>query len=184
MVDVRERAAHKRLWELYRQAVGDPPLRQPLDALDLLGRLAQRRGRRIEVIPVDARPDLPCGLLVVTADADCVLYSTGTTALHQRHILIHEAAHLVCGHDQAPPSAGGARPLLPHLPDALVRQVLGRTVYSQPQEREAELLASLLCARAAREPRPPRLAEGQQQRLGSVFGVRPGRAPRTRGDRG
>ncbi|WP_157856370.1 ParH-like protein [Actinacidiphila yeochonensis] len=180
---MRERAVRKRLWGLYRRAVGDTPLRQPFDALELVERLSVRRGRRIEVIPVDARPDLPCGLLVVTGDADCILYSTGTTELHQRHILIHEAAHLVCGHDQAPDPAAGTRQLLPHLPDALVRQVLGRTVYSEPQEREAELLASLICARAEREARSPLLTGGQQQRLGSVFGARRARSARTGGAR-
>lgn len=183
MVDVRERPAHKRLWDLYRQAVGDAPLRQPFDALELIERLSARRGRRIEVIPVDSRPDLPCGLLVVTRDADCILYSTGTTALHQRHILIHEAAHLVCGHDRAP-STDTTRQLLPHLPDALVRQVLGRTVYTQPQEREAELLASLVCAQAVREARSPHLTEGQQQRLASMFGPWSGRSDRAGGARG
>jgi hypothetical protein len=187
-MDVWRKPSHSALWAKYRQVMGDTALPTPFDEVALIGRLAERRGRPIELIPVATRPDLPCGLLVVTDRADCILYATDTTALHRRHILLHEAAHLVCGHDRAAQpvapgasrdaaSAGvpdGASALLPHLPDALVRRVLGRTIYSQPQEHEAELLASLICSRAARDVCAPRLAEGQQRRLGSLFGVRPG----------
>lgn len=151
--------------------MGDTALPTPFDAAELIARLAERRGRPIALLPLPARPDVPCGLLMVTDHADCILYATGTSALHQQHILLHEAAHLVCGHDTAAPiGTSGTDTLLPHLPDALVRRVLGRTVYSEPQEREAELLASLIRSRAARDELAPALAEGEQRRLGSVFG--------------
>jgi hypothetical protein len=191
-MDVRAQASHSALWEKYRQVMGDTTQPRPFDEVALVARLAERRGRPIELIPVDARPNLPCGLLMVTDHADCIVYATDTTVVHQRHILLHEAAHLVCGHDRAPggPAAGlphpsgavggsvrpGTDTLLPHLPEALVRRVLGRTVYTEPQEHEAELLASLICSRAAREAGTPPLAEGQQRRLGSMFG-----APAARG---
>ncbi len=42
---------------------------------------------------------------------------------------------------------------MPHLPAGLVRSVLGRTVYSEPNEREAELVASLIRQRVARHDR-------------------------------
>ncbi|MEW1859807.1 MULTISPECIES: ParH-like protein [unclassified Streptomyces] len=181
---MRARATtHGVLWDKYRQAMGDTVLPRPFDELALIARLAARRGRPIELIPVDALPNLPCGLLMVTDQADCIVYATDTSTLHQRHILLHEAAHLVCGHDRVEPVPGaggrdvppGSRALLPHLPDALVRRVLGRTVYSEPQEHEAELLASLICSRVAREADTPQLAEGQQRRLGSMFGAPPAR---------
>lgn len=171
--------SHRELWKRYRKVMGAGALPTPFDAVELIARLAERRGRPIELIPLDGRPDVPCGLLMVTDHADCILYSTETTALHQQHILLHEAAHLVCGHDTAAPvGASAARTLLPHLPDSLVQRVLGRTVYSEPQEREAELLASLICSRAARDERAPALAEGEQRRLGSVFGRPAGRGAR------
>lgn len=168
---MRAQPAHSALWEKYRQVMGDTSLPRPFDEVALVARLAERRGRPIELIPVDTRPNLPCGLLMVTDHADCIVYATDTTVLHQRHILLHEAAHLVCGHDRAAsgPVPGGTDALLSHLPDALVRRVLGRTVYTEPQEHEAELLASLICSRAAREAGAPQLAEGQQRRLGSMF---------------
>jgi hypothetical protein len=178
-MDVWLHPSHRELWKKYRRAMGDAVLPTPFDAVALVARLAERRGRPIELIPVAARPDVPCGLLMVTDRADCILYATGTTALHQQHILLHEAAHLVCGHDRAaaaPPA--GTEALLPHLPDSLVHRVLGRSVYSEPQEREAELLASLIRSRAARDDRAPSLADGEQSRLGSMFGAPAGRGAR------
>ncbi|WP_328917597.1 MULTISPECIES: ParH-like protein [unclassified Streptomyces] len=173
--------SHRELWGVYRRAIGDAPLPRPFDAVELIARLAERRGRPIELIPVAARPDVPCGLLMVTDSADCILYASDTSALHQQHILLHEAAHLLCGHDRsAGPDPSGAQGLLPHLPGALLRRVLGRTVYSEPQEHEAELLASLIRYRAARDDRDPDPTDGQQRRLSSVFGV-PARRSARRG---
>ncbi|MBO1420276.1 ParH-like protein [Streptomyces sp. FH025] len=122
-------------------------LPSPFDAAVLLERLAGRRGRPIELLPVPARPHTPCGLLVSTLEADYILYAADTGALHRRHILVHEIAHLLLDHAGTAPLAPAAA-LLPHLSPALVRRVLGRTSYDEPQEREAELLASLILSRA------------------------------------
>lgn len=127
-------------------------LPRPFDAAAFIATLARERGRPIELIPVTGRPNMPCGLLVTTDRAECILYAADTTALHQQHILLHEAAHIICGHHEGPLSHSPAvRMLLPSLPASLVERVLGRTVYTEPQEREAELVASLIRCRAARE---------------------------------
>ena len=164
---------HRQLWAKYRQAIGSTPLPAPFDAKALISRLAEQRGRRIDLVPVATRPDFPCGLLVTTDEADCIFYAADTTPLHQQHILLHEAAHLLCGHHEtsATLSAGATATLLPHLSSSLVQRILGRTVYSEPQEREAELLASLIRFRAARDDHAPALADGQQSRLGRMFGA-------------
>lgn len=165
--------SHRQLWAKYTQAMGSSPLPTPFDAKALISRLAEQRGRPIELIPVAARPDFPCGLLVTTDRTDCIFYAADTTPLHQQHILLHEAAHLLCGHHEftAALSAGATATLLPHLSDSLVQRILGRTVYSEPQEHEAELLASLIRSRAARDDHAPTLADGQQSRLGHMFGA-------------
>ncbi|MCX4749963.1 ParH-like protein [Kitasatospora sp. NBC_01287] len=143
-------------------------LPDPFDAVRFVEGLAERRGRPIELIAVSGRPNLPCGLLVTTDQADCILYSADTTPLHQRHILLHEAAHLICRHDESAPAS---RTLLPHLSSELVHRVLGRTVYTEPQEREAELLASLILHRAQLDA--DRRGGGAASWTESVFG-RPG----------
>ncbi|MFE0458516.1 ParH-like protein [Kitasatospora sp. NPDC058965] len=144
----------------------------PFDAARFIAALAEQRGRPIDLVPVTGRPHLPCGLLVTTDTADCIVYAADTTALHQQHILLHEAAHLICGHhESAPTAATAARTLLPNLSPALVARVLGRTVYSEPQEQEAELLASMILHRAqqAAVPGPP--TDRQHTWVDSVFGL-------------
>lgn len=145
-----DRRSRRRLWQRCRRTADALDLPDPFDVAEFIGMLAARRGRPIELVPVTARPNLPCGLLLTTAGADYILYSADTTPLHQQHILLHEAAHLLCGHQDG--GAGldsAARALAPGLSPALVRRVLGRTVYTEPQEREAEILASLIVSRVS-----------------------------------
>ncbi|MEK8171609.1 hypothetical protein NKH77_25790 [Streptomyces sp. M19] len=53
---------------------------------------------------------------MTTDRADYILYAADTTALHRQHILLHEAAHLLCGHDRAgPPDCSAVRLLAPSL---------------------------------------------------------------------
>ncbi|WP_344671548.1 hypothetical protein [Catenulispora yoronensis] len=140
-------------------------LPDPFDAEDFIGMLARERGRPIELIPLPFRPDRPCGLLVTTLRADVIIYSNDTTAMHRQHILLHEAAHLLRGHDAGPESATGSHTLLPNLSPALIKSVLGRTVYSEPQEREAELIASLIHHRAAQDRSSLARGRGRRPRL-------------------
>ncbi|MFF2121597.1 ParH-like protein [Kitasatospora sp. NPDC058184] len=124
-------------------------LPDPFDAAELVARLARARGRPIDLIAVPARPGAPCGLLVTTGQADYIVYAEDTSEVHRQHILVHEYAHLLLGHADGPsPDPGLTHGLLPHLSPTLVGKVLGRTVYLEPQEREAELLASLILKRA------------------------------------
>ncbi|MFD8707346.1 ParH-like protein [Kitasatospora sp. NPDC059648] len=153
-------------------------LPRPFDPVALLEQLAVRRGRPIELLPVPARPHAPCGLLVSTLEADYILYAADTGALHQRHILVHEIAHLLLDHAGSAPLAPAAA-LLPNLSPALVQRVLGRTSYDEPQEREAELLASVILNRADRADaadRPgPAPARGSLDALGLLLSS--GRSP-------
>ncbi|MCX3058213.1 ParH-like protein [Streptomyces beihaiensis] len=168
----------RRMWERCRGIVDGLELPDPFDAVTFIGMLGRARERTIEVVPIAHAPHIPCGLLVTTDHTDRILYATDTTPLHQQHILLHEAAHLICGHDKAAPTdSEAASPLLPHLSGALVKRVLGRTVYTEPLEREAELLASLILCRAEAGPHaPPRGTP--QTRLESVFGTRRSRNTR------
>lgn len=124
-------------------------LPDPFDAAELVARLARDRGRPIDLIAVPARPGAPCGLLVTTGQADYIVYAEDTSEVHRQHILVHEYAHLLLGHADGPsPDPGLTRGLLPHLSPTVIGQVLGRTCYLEPQEQEAELLASLILRRA------------------------------------
>ena len=188
------------LWERCRRMVEGLELPEPFDAEAFIASLARERGRPIDIMPVTAKPDLPCGLVVTTDRADWIVYRADTSAVHRQHILLHEAAHLVCGHADRPeartapePGAGtyayadtdtdaaggfaagatsaAAAALMPHLPADLIRSVLGRTVYSEPDEREAELVASLILQRTRRRARRGTPAARGLSRLDSVFGI-------------
>lgn len=138
------------------------PLPDPFTPKGFAAELARFRGRPVELVPVPARTS--CGLLVSTPAADYIGYPTDTTALHQRHIMLHEAAHLLCGHATSL-DASVSSVLLPNLSPALVRRVLARSAYTDPQEHEAELLASLLAQRVVRPS-----ATREPNRLDPLFG--------------
>jgi hypothetical protein len=173
-----------RLWDRCRSRVDGLELPEPFDAEAFIGVLAAGRGRPIGLLPLSARPDVPCGLVVTTRNADWIVYRSDTNGLHRQHILLHEAAHILCGHTEGggggeegeeggdgEAMAAAARTLMPHLPAELVRSVLGRSVYTEPDEREAELVASLILHRAARrDRRRARRAEGSS-RLDTLFAV-------------
>ena len=183
------------LWRGCQAVVDRLELPDPFDAETFIAALAGRRGRPIELIGVPTRPDRPCGLLVTTAGSDLIIYSSDTSAVHRGHILLHEAAHLLREHDRDGAAtvggwggrrdrgasggdrdesgggeAGGISTLLPHLSPALIRSVLGRTVYTEPQEREAELIATMIHHRVARgrppQPRPPAPRPGIETMFG------------------
>ncbi|MEU9793986.1 ParH-like protein [Streptomyces sparsogenes] len=172
-----------RLWWRSRRLVDGLDLPSPFDPAAFVALLSERRGRPIELLPVTVRGSLPCGLLATTDRADYICYAADTTDLHRQHIVLHEAAHLLWGHEgTADPAVVGL--LTPHLTASLVRRVLGRTVYTQPQEREAEYLASLIRQRALRNDRGPGAPSAAQARLGPLVGARPGGTPPPRGPAG
>jgi len=125
----------------------------------------------------------PCGLWVAGEDADIIFYEEQTSPLHQDHIILHEASHLLCDHVSAEvPEAALPHILFPDLrPDAVWR-VLQRATYGAHQEQEAEILASLIRERLAVDPpaaspvHDPRTA-GVLGRLGTSLEEDPGNAP-------
>ncbi|MBF9071826.1 ImmA/IrrE family metallo-endopeptidase [Streptacidiphilus fuscans] len=93
---------------------------------ELCTALAARRGKRIILRPLTSGAALgtPCGIRLETPTAEILMYEEETAPLHQMHILAHELAHIICGH-----------------PGSLA---LGRAGYDAPDEREAELMATLI----------------------------------------
>jgi hypothetical protein len=144
------RRERRRLWRDCARLVAELDIALPFDSAEFVARLARRRGRRIELVPIHARSATPCGILLSTDHADYLCYAVNTSPLHREHILLHEAGHLACGHTGQSATDLIPTVLLPHLSGELVRRVLCRSSFDDDQERQAELFASLILHRAAR----------------------------------
>ncbi len=126
-------------------------LPDPFDLTELCRSVSISRSRPLHVrgIPGPASRDRPCGIWIATDDDDWIFVDQQTSPLHRQHIVLHELAHMLCGHAAGDlPENDMLRRLFPDLSPAMVRTVLSRASYQSEPEREAELLASLILARA------------------------------------
>lgn len=126
-------------------------LPEPFDLAELRRSVSTSRGRELHVrgIPGPASRARPCGIWIATEDEDWIFVDQQTSPLHRQHIVLHELAHMLCGHTASElPENDMLRRLFPDLSPAMVKTVLGRSSYQSEYEREAELLASLILARA------------------------------------
>lgn len=152
-------------------------LKAPLDIGELCARLGDQRGRPIRVLPMTARPTDPSGIWLATDAADYVFYEQNTSRLHREHIILHEIGHLLLEH------SGGvvltdttAQLLMPDLDPTHVRRTLTRSNYSDAEEQEAELFASLVMSEtgfavaAGSVPPPPEEMTESLRRIWSVLG--------------
>lgn len=152
----------------------------PFSLPDFCRELALRRGREIRLVPIVTGPGSPCGLWVATAETDVIFHEAATSSLHRDHIVLHEIGHLLCDHRGGPAvDVALAGMLLPSLDAGMVGRVLGRAAYTDTEEREAELFASLVLERADRTgdgyravaPPPPDLDPDTAAVLGRVESV-------------
>jgi hypothetical protein len=119
-----------------------------LDLYDLCDDLGRRRNRPIHLLATTLPSRGPCGMWVGTGTYDAIFYEKNTSPLHQQQIIAHECGHLLAGHRMTEVlDADASRLLLPDLDPNLVHHFLGRTTYSALEEREAEMIASLLVRR-------------------------------------
>lgn len=165
--------------------LGRLELTHPFSLEGLCERIAEQRGRpiRLHPLPKEAAESGVCGLWVGTADVDYVFYEAQTTPLHREHIVLHEIGHILFGHHSLEAPAGD--PAGTGGTDGSVPTVLGRTNYTTRQEREAEMLASMIRIRTGtRGPHPGLGAGGRDtlERLESAMGYEQrGRGPVRRG---
>lgn len=114
----------------------------------LCEKVADRRARRLELLPLGLRGTNVHGMLVVTKDADFVVYNQDAPVYHQQHVQLHEISHLLYGHlDEADGLRGEQlHAQFPQLEHLGAIKVLQRSDYDAHMERQAETLASFLGA--------------------------------------
>lgn len=166
----------RRLWRRHRLRVA---CERRLDGIDfagpfdldrILSAVAARRGRPIVVSAMETpdRAGRIFGVLIEEDEMDIILHDPDIAGVHRAVVVLHELAHLVCGHTrEVVPTYSSARGAFHG--------------YSRENEEEAELLASLFYVRAARA------ATGLSEDTGDVFVDRFqsmfGRPRRDRGNR-
>lgn len=131
------------------------PLPVPFDLAELRQRIADERGRPLSILAwkPGAVPASITGACIPYGDRDVIYHQPWATGLHRTQIVLHEIAHLVCGHlpqDTANPKAGAwLTSQLDQLELAAFQRMFARhDNYDDEQEREAEMLASLMMEHA------------------------------------
>jgi hypothetical protein len=98
-----------------------------------------------------------CGLWLDMAGEDHIFHERHTTRPHQEHIVLHEIGHMLFGHRASDTGHGWASAFLPDLDPEMIGSLLGRVNYSTRQEREAEMVASLIrtsvCSTGGQRPK-------------------------------
>lgn len=125
----------------------------PFDLGEFCTRLGQQIDRTIVLMSHAMAIGGLCGTWMRTAKADYVFYEEDTSLLHQQHIIFHEVGHILRSHvpgkelsiDLARTVTTGATP-------SDVFRVLGRDTYTDDDEFEAELIATLILRRIGRQP--------------------------------
>ncbi|MGW7022530.1 hypothetical protein [Streptomyces decoyicus] len=146
-------------------------LPEPFSAQELCTQLRRERDRPLHLLPLPTPtvPNTPTGMWLVTARGDYIFYDAQTSLLHQEHIIMHEIGHMLCGHQ----SVTDGQRLLRHIEvtDPAIQQVLPRIRYSDGQEQEAEMIASLILEAVGHVPAPT-LLSGLLGGLESAMGLR------------
>ncbi|MFB6839773.1 hypothetical protein [Streptomyces sp. NPDC056361] len=140
--------------------LADLPIPTPFSAEALARSMEIARGRQIRLVPLD---DLngglgsACGLRVKASEFTVVLYRRRSSRNQTEHIILHELAHEWLDHGTSLTPAEVAQyvpknvreDVLRRFPNAIVQ---GRVNYDSPEEKQAELSASLIKRMARQQP--------------------------------
>lgn len=160
----------------------------PFDLDEFRRRLECHRRRPIFLIDTPSLPEAVSGLWLGTGDGDYVFYPQGVTPLYRAHVVLHEFSHMLLGHGAAAKDRRCIAELLtPELSSRIVQLALGRSGYSTAEERDAELMASLLLERATRQVashQHVQFADGNERQPGFTVAAQADYAPEGDGTAG
>lgn len=127
--------------------------------------LRRTHGLDVVLVPVATRPDHgACGWLAHSPDDSrvLVLYEANTSTLHRVLIALHEISHRLLGHEGTELLTDEFLDLVaPDVDLGVARRVLGRSAFTDAQEAEAEMLATMLLTTLMRAGRG-RTAAGEK----------------------
>ncbi|MFJ5546746.1 hypothetical protein [Streptomyces sp. NPDC093225] len=142
------------------QLLADLPIPAPFSIEALVRNMEHALDRQIRLVPLDD-PDgglgTACGLRVKAPTFTIILYRRRSSRNQTEHIILHELAHEWLDHGTTLTTAEIERyvperirqEVLRRFPKALVQ---GRVNFDSPEEKQAELSASLIKRLARRQP--------------------------------
>ena len=103
--------------------------------------IEQTRGKPLRLVPDKMIPHF-FGAWIETDEEDFVFYKEDTIPLHQTHIVLHEMAHMLCGH---PTLRLDRKKIAAYVRGEVdIASLLLRSPRTDEMEWEAELLAALI----------------------------------------
>ncbi|MEK9518233.1 hypothetical protein MIU24_02255 [Streptomyces venezuelae] len=139
--------------------LADLPIPVPFSVEALVKNMERAMGRQIRLVPLDD-PDgglgTACGLRVKAPEFTIVLYRRRSSRNQTEHIILHELAHEWLNHGTTLTTAEIERYVPEHIREEVVRRfpstlVQGRVNFDSPEEKQAELSASLIKRLARRQ---------------------------------
>ncbi|WP_055587055.1 ImmA/IrrE family metallo-endopeptidase [Streptacidiphilus griseoplanus] len=159
----RKESASRVANDAFREVVSRLEIPHPFSIEQLCDNLAAIRGRPIHIHAMErqsATHSSPCGVWIALEDADHIFVEEATSPLHRVHIILHELCHMLLGHSSLPgedrlsgeemereaeeAALALAAAAWPEIPRHTVVSALGRTSYTDENEKAAESLAGLI----------------------------------------
>jgi len=146
------------LRELKRQRAALQPVADALPATvtdleSIRAFLEEIRGRPVRLVPC-SMPSEPSAAWLPVPEEDLICYERSTSPHHQRHLVLHEGAHMLLGHRST--AAAELTGLLgPTLSPKFAGSLVCHRMFDDAEESQAEVLAVLLEERIDERLRTP-----------------------------
>ena len=173
----------KRLRAACKARLRDVEIPRPFDLDQFARNVQSHRNRPLFILPLQkpASDNSPYGTWWATKNGDFIFHEPETTELHRTQIVLHELAHMLLGHSAAlvmdqGVSREGLPDIDPEIVESMMRDpqivesLLHRHDYASPEEREAEMLGSLMLEEAGLARLSPAAPRDALSRLGDVLG--------------
>lgn len=130
-------------WEKSEALLDEIGLPSPFTVDTMVDSVATHIGSAIRIRDVHLEIDAPCGLWLALGKVNYI-FVDARSHVHRDHIILHELAHMICGHSQGQLDLAG---FLPDIDPGRIHTALARSGYSDRQEAEAEIMATVIARR-------------------------------------
>lgn len=130
-------------WERSESLLDGIDLPSPFTVDGMVNSVAAHIGGTIQIRDVHLEGDAPCGMWLALGKVNYI-FVDARSHIHRDHIILHELAHMICGHNNGQMDLAG---FLPGIDPSRIHTVLARSGYNDHQEAEAEIMATVIARR-------------------------------------